>query len=95
MLPAQKEIVGMEVKIPATQLIYAPFHCTRLSRNVVVTSIQFFSAVDGGAAVESEEEVVFDCGEKKACGVCTEFGKFRNYNWELCSNPELKKTVSE
>lgn len=85
----------MEVKPPTTQLTYTPFHCTRLSRNVIVTSIQFFSEVDEGTAPESDEAVVFDCGEKKTCGVCTEFGKFRSYNWEICTNPELNKTVSE
>jgi len=85
----------MEVERPATQLIYTPFHCTKLCRNVIVTSIHFSSEVDECTAVESDQKVVFDCGEKKTCGVCTEFGRFRSYNWELCSNPELQKTVSE
>jgi hypothetical protein len=87
--------MGMEVKMPATQLVYTLFHCTKLCRNVVLTSIHFFSEADECPAVESDQKFVFDCAEKKTCGVCTEFGRFHSYNWELCYNPELKKTVSE
>jgi hypothetical protein len=81
----------MEVKLPATQLIYNPFHCTKLRRNVILTSIQFFSEADQRAAEESDQEVVFDCAGKKLCGVCMERGRFRSYNWELCFHPQLKK----
>lgn len=85
----------MEVKMPATQLIYQPFHCTQLSRNVILTAIHFFQDADEGSAEGPGQEVVFDCAEKKMCGVCMEWGRFRSYNWEKCSHPELKKTVSE
>ncbi len=85
----------MEVKMPATQLVYAPFHCTRLSRNVILTSFHFLPETDEHAADEAEQEVVFDCAEKKICGVCSEWGRTRSYNWEKCSHPNLKKTVSE
>lgn len=85
----------MEVKIPATQLVYAPFHCTKLCRNVILTSIHFSFEEDECAKDKSDQKVVFDCADKKVCGVCTEWGRFRSYNWELCSHPELKKTASE
>jgi len=85
----------MEVKMPATQLIYQPFHCTQLSRNVILTSIHFSLDSNEDSTEDSDQEVVFDCAEKKMCGVCMEWGRFRSYNWEKCSHPELKKTVSE
>ncbi len=85
----------MEVKMPATQLVYAPFHCEKLCRNVILTSIHFSYEVDDCAKAESDQKVVFDCAEKKTCGVCTEWGRFRSYNWEICPHPELKKTISE
>jgi hypothetical protein len=85
----------MEVKMPATQLVYTPFHCDRLSRNVILTSINFFPDTDEPAADGSDQEVVFDCAEKKTCGVCNEWGRTRSYNWEKCSHPHLKKTVIE
>jgi hypothetical protein len=95
MLVMGKEKKGMEVIMPATQLCYIPFHCTKLCRNVILTSIHFSSDADACAAGEFDEKVVFDCAEKNTCGVRTEFGRTRSYNWELCSNPELKTTVSE
>ena len=85
----------MEGKIPAPQLIYQPFHCTQLSRNVILTSIHFSLDSNEDSTEDSDQEVVFDCAEKKMCGVCMEWGRFRSYNWEKCSHPELKKTVSE
>ena len=85
----------MGVKMPATQLVYTPFHCTKLSRNVILTSIHFFPETDGRAVDGPDQEVVFDCAEKKICGVCTEWGRIRSYAWEKCSHPNLKKTVLE
>ena len=85
----------MEVKMPATELLYAPFHCARLNRKVILTSIQFFPETDGPAVDASNQAVVFDCAEKKTCGVCSEWGRTRSYNWEKCSHPNLKKTTSE
>lgn len=55
----------MEVKMPATELLYAPFHCARLNRKVILTSIQFFPETDGPAVDASNQAVVFDCAEKK------------------------------
>jgi hypothetical protein len=85
----------MEVKMPATQLVYTPFHCARLSRNVILTSFHFSPETDGPATDGSDQEVVFDCAEKKICGVCIEWGRTRSYEWEKCSHPILKKTGSE
>lgn len=85
----------MEVKMPATQLIYAPFHCARMSRNVILTSFHFFPETDGCAKDGSGQEVVFDCAEKKICGVCSEWGRTISYDWKKCANPNLKKSVSE
>jgi hypothetical protein len=83
------------VKTPATRLVCKPFHCAKLSRNVILTSIHFFPGPDESLADESDQEVVFDCADKKNCGVCLEWGRFRSYEWEKCSHPELRKTVSE
>jgi hypothetical protein len=85
----------MEAKMPATELLYAPFHCARLNRKVILTSIQFFPESDGSAVLGQNQEVVFDCAEKKTCGVCSEWGRTRSYDWGKCSHPNLKKTVSE
>lgn len=85
----------MEAKLPAAQLVYAPFHCSKLNRNVILTSILFSPETDGCAADGSDQEVVFDCAEKKICGVLTEWGRIRSYDWEQCSHPNLKMTVSE
>lgn len=83
------------VKTPATQLVYQPFRCAKLSRNVILTSIHFFPEADERVVEEPDQVVVFDCAEKKLCGVCMEWGRFRSYSWEKCFHPELKKTVSE
>lgn len=85
----------MEVKMPATQLIYRPFHCVKLSRNVILTSIHFSPESEVPPADEPDQAVVFDCADKKICGVCTEWGRFQSYNWERCFHPELKKSASE
>jgi hypothetical protein len=85
----------MEVTMPTTQLIYTPFHCIKLSRKVILTSIIFSPKSVEPSTDESGPGVVFDCADKKMCGVCTEWGRFRSYNWEICSHPELKKSVSE
>ncbi len=85
----------MEVKMPAAQLVYAPFHCARLSRNVILTSFHFSPETDGHSPNGSGQEVVFDCAEKKTCGVCSEWGRRRSYDWGKCAHPNLKKTVSE
>ena len=85
----------MEVKMPATQLVYAPFHCARLNRNVILTSFRFPRETDGNSADGSGREVVFDCAEKKTCGVCSEWGRTRSYDWRKCFHPNLKKNVSE
>ncbi len=85
----------MEVKMPATQLVYTSFHCTTLSRKVILTSINFYFEADELTIGESDQKVVFDCADKKLCGVCKEWGRFRTYQWKKCSHPELKKIVSE
>ena len=78
-----------------TQLIYSAFYCTTLSRQVILTSIHFDSQSNKRNPEKSEQTVVFDCAEKKKCGVCSEWGRFRSYEWEKCSHPELGKIVSE
>ena len=81
--------------MPPTQLIYSAFYCTKLSRQVILTSIHFDSQSNHRNRVESDQTVVFDCAEKKKCGVCSEWGRFRSYEWEKCSHPELGKIDSE
>jgi hypothetical protein len=78
-----------------TQLIYSAFYCATLSRQVILTSIHFDSQSNKSKLEMSEQTVVFDCAEKKKCGVCSEWGRFRSYEWEKCSHPELGKIVSE
>jgi hypothetical protein len=84
----------MEVKMPATQLIYSAFYCTTLSQKVIITSIHFDSNSNNHSGDEPDQTVVFDCAEKIKCGVCSEWGRFRSYEWEKCSHPELGKMVS-
>ena len=84
-----------KMKMPPTQLIYSAFYCTTLSRQVILTSIHFDSQSNKRNLDESDQTVVFDCAEKKKCGVCSEWGRFRSYEWEKCSHPELGKIVSE
>ena len=78
-----------------TQLIYSACYCTTLSRQVILTSIHFDSQSNKRNLEKSEQTVVFDCAEKKKCGVCSEWGRFRSYEWEKCSHPELGKIDSE
>lgn len=84
-----------KMKIPATQLIYSDFFCTTLSRKVILTSIQFDSQASKRNGDQADQTLIFDCAEKKKCGVCSEWGRFRSYEWEKCSHPELGKMVSE
>jgi hypothetical protein len=83
------------MKIPPTQLICSAFYCTTLRRQVILTSIHFDSQSNNGNWGDSDQTVVFDCAEKKKCGVCSEWGRFRSYEWEKCSHPELGKIASE
>lgn len=85
----------MEMSVPAAQLVCVPFYCSTLRRNVILTSICISSKTDEDRVDESNQTVVFDCAEKKFCGVYSEWGRFRSYDWTKCSHPDLKKPVSK
>ncbi|MCK7512231.1 MAG: hypothetical protein MZV70_54765 [Desulfobacterales bacterium] len=68
----KKEKNRWRMKMPATQLIYYAFllHHAESQRNSNFDS--FFPKPDMSIPwIESDQTVVFDCADKKICGVCT------------------------
>lgn len=70
---------------------YAHFECRKLKRKVIITSI----SVPAGYSKRTKAIIhvlqAFDCNQKGLCGVFTEQGERRVYNWRVCIHPELSK----
>ena len=69
---------------------YACFECKKVKRQVIVNSI-VLPAGDGEAMdVAVDQDVAFDCNQKKDCGVLTEMGGKISVDWSECVCSDLQ-----
>ena len=72
-------------------LDYTSFKCRTLKQDVVIASLVLPAGYSKRTAAVIHILEAFDCSHKGVCGVFTERGERRFYNWRICAHPELSK----
>jgi len=69
---------------------YECFECRKVKRQVIVNSIVLPLGNGETMDAAADQDIAFDCNQKKDCGVLTEAGGKINIDWSECICSDLK-----
>jgi hypothetical protein len=79
-----------KIDMKTIDIRYECFECRKVKRQVIVNTIVLPFGNGDTMDAAADQNVAFDCNQKKDCGVLTEAGGKINIDWSECICSDLK-----